>query len=68
MLADLQANENIQYVIYRDSAYICTVDSHIRTRDDNNPNTAREIIENKAMSSCRETIEWDYGILAIYLL
>ena len=50
-----------QYVTYGDSAYIVVHDSHIRARHSYAVNTPREILENRAMSSCREVIEWDYG-------
>jgi DDE superfamily endonuclease len=57
----LQLNRPHQYVIYGDSAYPC--DTHLRSRHDNNPNSEREVLENRCMGSCREVIEWDYGNL-----
>jgi hypothetical protein len=64
-LQDLQAGQDLQYVIYGDSAYIVVVDTHIRARYDNRPNTARQTLENLSMSSCREVIEWDYGDVGV---
>jgi len=52
--------------IYGDSAYIVLSSSHIRARHCNAVNTDRETLENKVMSSCRETIEWDYGDVGRY--
>ena len=61
ILVDMQLGQLLQWKIYGDSAYIHVPDSHILCRHTNEPNTARQVAENKAMSSCREIIEWDYG-------
>ena len=45
------------------SAYLIVNYSHIRARHDNMYNTPREILENKTLSSCRESIEWNYNDL-----
>jgi nuclease HARBI1 len=62
-LSDLQRNEIVQYKVYGDSAYIVLSESHIRARHHNVNNTEREILENKVMSSCRQSIEWNYNDL-----
>jgi hypothetical protein len=41
---------------------------HLRTRHNYENLTDREILENKAMSSCRESIEWDHGDLKSILM
>ena len=51
----------MQYKIYGDSAYIVLDTAHIRARHSFHENTQREILENKVLASCRETIEWNYG-------
>jgi hypothetical protein len=61
LLQGLQLGEDVQYVIYGDSAYIYVPDSHVLARHNNDPNTPIEIMENRVLSSCREIIEWDYG-------
>jgi hypothetical protein len=58
---NLQAMNDKQYVIYGDSAYASLNYSHVKARHTYANITAREIAENKALSSCREIIEWDYG-------
>ncbi len=40
--------------------------SHIRARHNYEHNTVRENLENKALSSCCEVIEWDYGDVGKY--
>ena len=60
-LVELQLGNLMQYVIYGDSAYIYVNDSHILARHHIQPLTARQVTENKALSSCRQLIEWDYG-------
>lgn len=50
-----------QYCVYGDSAYTIFNLANVRARHNNEVNTLREILENKAMSSARQTIEWDYG-------
>jgi len=62
----MQLGQLLQWKIYGDSAYIHVPDSHILCRHTNEPNTARQVAENKAMSSCREVIEWDYGDVGRY--
>jgi hypothetical protein len=66
VVAGPQAGLPIQYVIYGDSAYMHLYESHIRARHNYDPLTARESIENRIMSSLRETIEWDYGDIGKY--
>jgi hypothetical protein len=61
LIVDLQLGNNFQFVVYGDSAYIHIPDSHVLARHNNNPNSARHILENRALSSSREVIEWDYG-------
>jgi hypothetical protein len=56
----------MQYKIYGDSAYIVLSSSHVCARHSNEVNTEREMLENRVMSSCRETIEWDYGDVGRY--
>ena len=53
--------EHRQYKVYGDSAYY--PDTHMRSRHDYGNLTEREVLENKAMSSCRESIQWGYGEL-----
>lgn len=60
-LVQLQLGEDLQWVIYGDSAYIHVPDSHILARHHNELNTDRQTLENQSLSSCRECIEWDYG-------
>ncbi len=60
-LAALQAGEELQYVVYGDSAYIVVIDTHIKARHFDEPNSDRQVLENRTLSSCRECIEWDYG-------
>jgi hypothetical protein len=57
----LQQGEEYQYTIYGDSAYIVLGYSHIKARHTVDPMPPRLVLENKCLSSCRETIEWDYG-------
>lgn len=59
--AALQQGEEYQYTIYGDSAYIVLGHSHIKARHTADPMPPRLVLENKCLSSCRETIEWDYG-------
>jgi hypothetical protein len=62
ILTDLQRNQVKKYKIFGDSAYtVLGVDSNIAYRiDDAHGN---DILVNRAMSSCRESIEWNYGDL-----
>jgi len=53
LLRDVQLGRDRQYKIYGDSAYY--PDTHMRCRHDYDDLTYREIKENKAMPSCRET-------------
>jgi hypothetical protein len=64
ILANLQGNDVLQFVVYGDSAYAVLVDSHIAYRFDNA--TGAFALTNKCMSSCREIIEWDYGDITRY--
>lgn len=66
ILVDMQQGEALQWMIYGDSAYINVPDTHILCRHSREPNTPRQVAENKAMSSCRELIEWDYGDVGRY--
>jgi hypothetical protein len=61
LMMNLQVGDEMQYAIYGDSAYIFVPDSHVLARHNNNPNSPQHIAENRILSSCRETIEWDYG-------
>lgn len=65
LIANLMGN-GIQFIIYGDSAYCVTFLSHISARYDNDPNTDRQNLENRSLSSCREVIEWDYGDIGKY--
>jgi hypothetical protein len=58
----LQLGDELQYKIYGDSAYF--TDTYLRVRHSYDNLTDREKLENKALSSCREIIEWDYGDLS----
>ena len=53
------------YRIYGDSAYVVIDEGPLSARHQD-PSTARLVLENKTMSSCRETIEWDYGDIGRY--
>lgn len=66
ILVDMQMGNLLQWKIYGDSAYIFVPDTHILARHNDEPNTEEKIAQNKAMSSCREIIEWDYGDLGRY--
>lgn len=59
LIANLQVGDLYQFVMYGDSIY--PWDTHLRARHVGDNLTARQILENRMMSSCRETIEWDYG-------
>jgi hypothetical protein len=60
-IAQLQAGEEFQYVVYGDSAFVIVMDTHVKARHTGDGLTARQVQENRCMSSCREVIEWDYG-------
>lgn len=62
-LSDLQTNNLIQYKVYGDSAYMVLNDTHIRARYPTEGITPQQTIENKVLSKCRESIEWNYGQL-----
>lgn len=66
LIANLQLGDIIQYIIYGDSAYAVAMYSHIAARYDEDPNTERQNLENRCLSSCREVIEWDYGDVGKY--
>jgi hypothetical protein len=66
LIAASQAGQLLQYRIYGDSAYAVLSLSHVRARHQYEHNTPREVLENKVLSSCRETIEWDYGDIGRY--
>ena len=53
------------YRIYGDSAYVVIDEGPLSPRHQD-PSTPRQVLENKAMSSCWETIEWDYGDIGRY--
>ena len=53
------------YRIYGDTAYVVIDEGPLSARHQD-PSTARLVLENKTMSSCRETIEWDYGDVGRY--
>ena len=61
LIAQAQLGNLLQYNIYGDSAYCALGKSHLRARHNYAVNTIRDNSENKALSSCREIIEWDYG-------
>jgi hypothetical protein len=61
IIARLQEDEQLQFVIYGDSAYIVVNKSHIRARHSNLFVGARYVLENRVLSTCREVIEWNYG-------
>lgn len=65
-LDQLQANDEYKYVVYGDSAYLLVSYDFIKARHNNVINTPRQVLENRALSSCRETIEWDYGDIGRY--
>lgn len=60
-IKDIQLGENLQYVIYGDSAYLLIRDTHLRCRHSGDRLTPIQQTENAAMSSCRESIEWNFG-------
>ena len=64
-LVQLQLNDEHQWVIYGDSAYVHVQDSHIMARHHNENNTERQNLENQTLSACRECIEWDYGDVGV---
>lgn len=66
LLAELQTGENLQFKVYGDSAYIVVNETHIRARHYGDNLSPRQILENRALSSCREIIEWDYGDVGKY--
>ena len=66
IIAGAQMDQPHQYCIYGDSAYATLYQSHLRARHNYDDLSDREKIENRVMSSLRETIEWDYGDVARY--
>ena len=54
------------YRIYGDSAYVVINDGPLLARHQGDALSPREVLENRTMSSCRETIEWDYGDIGRY--
>jgi nuclease HARBI1 len=60
-VVELLSDSQVQYVMYGDSAYIHVRDSHVLTRFSGENLTPFEIALNRALSACRETVEWDYG-------
>jgi len=66
IIAAAQMDQPHQYCIYGDSAYATLYQSHRRARHNYDDLNDRENIENRVMSSLRETIEWDYGDVARY--
>jgi len=63
---DAQLGRPMQYCIYGDSAYMHLDLSHVRSRHNYELLTEREKVENRVMSSVRESIEWDYGDIGRY--
>jgi hypothetical protein len=61
IISDAQRDQQFQYVVYGDSAYIVVELTHIRARHDGDNLPPELVSQNKALSSCREVIEWDYG-------
>jgi hypothetical protein len=59
-IAECQVGSPIQYSVYGDSAYKHLNDSHIKYRYPAEGNLAVIL---KRLSSCRETVEWNYGHL-----
>jgi hypothetical protein len=59
-LALLQANRPRQFAVYGDGIYVVAVDTHVKAKHHGDINDALEL-ENECMSSCRESIEWNYG-------
>ena len=60
LIAELQADQTLQYSIYGDSAYAILSESHLAYRY-TEATTAAQQLTNNCMSSCRESIEWSYG-------
>jgi hypothetical protein len=52
-------------IFYGHSVYIVINDGPISARHQD-PTTPRQRLENAKLSSCRETIEWDYGDIGRY--
>jgi DDE superfamily endonuclease len=65
LLVELQLGDELQWIIYGDSAYIHVDDSHIHARHHDEDLTDRQILENRTLSACRECIEWDYGDIGV---
>jgi hypothetical protein len=62
IIANSQAGNALQYRIYGDSAYAVLIESHMSYAM---PNAhGADAFTNVCLSSCRETIEWNYGDLA----
>jgi hypothetical protein len=66
IIAATHVGMRVQHCIYGDSAYANLDKSHLRARHNYEVLTDREKIENRVMSTLRETIEWDYGDVARY--
>ena len=62
----LQVNDEYKYCVYGDSAYLLVSYDFVQARHNNAANTPRQLLENKSLASCRETIEWDYGDIGRY--
>lgn len=60
-LSNLMHDFDNKYCVYGDSAYAIFLLQCIRSRHGNVINNPRLILENKALSSARQVIEWDYG-------
>jgi hypothetical protein len=65
-LDQLQANDEYKYVVYGDSAYLLVSYDFIKARHNNVINTPHQVLENGALSFCKETIEWDYDDIGRY--
>ena len=61
---NMQIDEDFKYSVYGDSAFHWN--EFLKCRHDAPQLTQQQILENKGMSSCRESIEWDYGNLKRY--
>ena len=59
IIAGSQVLHDMQYCVYGDSAYANLDQSHLQARHKYELLTDREKVENRVMSTLRETIEWD---------
>ena len=61
VLSNIQLNQPLKYVVYGDSAYWSDEFIKSRHRDEEMCDTKK--LENASMSKCRQTVEWDYGLV-----